>query len=65
MTSGRRPLALAHVRSASVRTFRVRQVMLESEGMTAYADGEPVGPLHVTVEAVRAGLTVLMPEGTA
>jgi len=58
----------AHVRSASVRTFRVRQVTLESEGMTAYADGEPVGPvgpLPVTVEAVPAGLTVLVPGGTA
>ena len=54
-----------HVRSASVRTFRVRQVTLESEGMTAYADGEPVGPLPVTVEAVPAGLTVLVPGGTS
>lgn len=53
-----------HVRSASVRTFRVRHVSLEAEGMTAYADGEPVGPLPVTVETVPAGLTVLVPGGT-
>jgi diacylglycerol kinase (ATP) len=54
-----------HVHSPSVRTFRVRQVSLAAEGMTAYADGEPVGPLPVTVDVLPAALTVLVPGGTA
>ena len=29
--------------------------------MTAYADGEPLGPLPVEVEAVPGALTVLVP----
>ena len=54
-----------HVRSPSVRTFQARSVSLAADGMTAYADGEPVGPLPVTVDVVPAGLTVLVPGGTA
>jgi len=54
-----------HVQSASVRTARARSVTLRAPGMTAYADGEPVGPLPVTVEAVPGGLTVLVPPSTA
>ena len=53
-----------HVRSPSVLTFRARTVALAADDMTIYADGEPVGPLPVTVEAAPAAPTVLVPEGT-
>ncbi len=52
-----------HVHLPEVSTFRVRSVQLEAPGMTAYADGEPLGPLPLTAEAVPAGLTVLVPDG--
>ena len=54
-----------HVRSAAVLTRQVRRVSLAAEGMTAYADGEPVGPLPVTVDVVPAALSVLVPAGSA
>jgi diacylglycerol kinase (ATP) len=54
-----------HIHSPSVRTARARSVTLRAPGMTAYADGEPVGSLPVTVEAVPQGLTVLVPPGSA
>ena len=54
-----------HIHSPSVRTARARSVTLRAPGMTAYADGEPVGPLPVTVKAVSQGLTVLVPPGSA
>ena len=54
-----------HVRSAAVLTRQVRQVSLAADGMTAYADGEPVGPLPVTVDVVPAALEVLVPTGSA
>jgi diacylglycerol kinase (ATP) len=47
-----------HVKDPAVLTRRARTVELRAAGMTAYADGEPVGPLPVTVEAVPGGLTV-------
>ena len=54
-----------HVHSAAVLTRQARRVSLAAEGMTAYADGEPVGPLPVSVEVVPAALTVLVPAGSA
>ena len=54
-----------HVRSPAVLTRRVRQVSLAADGMTAYADGEPVGPLPVTVDVVPGALQVLVPGGSA
>lgn len=53
-----------HVRSPAVRTFQVQQVSLAAVGMTAYADGEPVGPLPVTVDVVPAGVQVLVTDAS-
>lgn len=51
----------AHVGRPEVLTLRARSVRLSAPGMTAYADGEPLGPLPVEVEVVPAALTVLVP----
>jgi diacylglycerol kinase (ATP) len=53
-----------HVRSAAVLTRQAQRVSLAAEGMTAYADGEPVGPLPVTVDVLPAALTVLVAAGS-
>ncbi|WP_250885349.1 hypothetical protein [Rhodococcus erythropolis] len=36
----------------AVQTYRSKKVRLESDGIIAYADGDRVGPLPVTIEAV-------------
>lgn len=53
-----------HVGRPEVRTYKAKTVQLDAPGMTAYADGEPVGPLPLTVESVPGALTVLVPAGT-
>lgn len=54
-----------HVTHPAVRTLRGRRVRLESLDpavpMDVYADGERVGPLPATMEAVPAALTVRVP----
>ena len=54
-----------HVSNPSVSTFRGARVLLESLDdsipMEVYADGERVGPLPGTMEAVRDALTVRVP----
>jgi diacylglycerol kinase (ATP) len=56
-----------HVSNAKVTTLRGEHVHLESLDasipMEVYADGERVGPLPGTMEAVRDALTVRVPEG--
>lgn len=47
-----------HVNLPEVSTFRSRRVRLTCEGITAYADGEPIAPLPVDVEVVAGALTV-------
>ena len=42
-------------------TRRVRSVRLASPGVTAYADGDPVGALPLRVEVVPHALTVYVP----
>ncbi len=54
-----------HVRHRAVTTRRARRVLLSSEAVTAYADGERVGPLPVSCAAVPAGLVVHAPPGAA
>ncbi len=49
-----------HVRQPYVRTFRGGRIRIEAPGQVAYADGEPVGPLPVTIE-VRAGALRILP----
>jgi len=50
-----------HVRHPAVLTRRARSVSLSAPAMTAYADGESLGPLPMTVEAVRGAVTVFVP----
>ncbi|MFT3798502.1 diacylglycerol kinase [Microbacterium sp.] len=50
-----------HMTVPQVSTHRVRAVRLASPGVTAYADGDPVGALPLSVEVVPAALTVFVP----
>lgn len=47
-----------HVDHPLVNTYRAREVRLEAEGITAYADGERCAPLPITITAVPGALTV-------
>ncbi len=47
-----------HVGHPMVRTLRGRSVRLESPGITAYADGEPLGLLPVDITIAPGALTV-------
>jgi diacylglycerol kinase (ATP) len=51
----------AHLSRPEVTVHRVRTVTLECPETGAYADGEPLGPLPVTAEAVPGALRVLAP----
>jgi diacylglycerol kinase (ATP) len=48
-----------HVHSARVSVHVAREVTLDSPGVPAYADGEPIGPLPVTTRCVPGALRVL------
>jgi diacylglycerol kinase (ATP) len=48
-----------HVHDRRVATYRARVVELEGAGVTAYADGERICPLPVTVTCVPGALTLL------
>jgi diacylglycerol kinase (ATP) len=50
-----------HTTESEVRTRRVRSIRLSSPGVTAYADGDPIGPLPVHIEVVPGALTVFAP----
>jgi diacylglycerol kinase (ATP) len=50
-----------HLTVPEVHTRRVRAVTLEASGLTAYADGDPLGALPLRVEAVPSALTVFGP----
>ena len=50
-----------HVNLEEVRTARARTVTVDCPGINAYADGEFMCPLPVTVTAVPSALTVLVP----
>ncbi|HWD78337.1 MAG TPA: YegS/Rv2252/BmrU family lipid kinase, partial [Kribbella sp.] len=47
-----------HVGHPAVQALRGRSVRIESPGITAYADGEPLGPLPVDVGVAPGALTV-------
>jgi diacylglycerol kinase (ATP) len=53
----------SHTRHPAYQHHRVREVTVAAPGIVAYADGERVGALPLTVEAVPGGLTVLVPPG--
>lgn len=48
-----------HVRHPSVRTYRARHLEIEAPGQIAYADGERVGPLPVSIRVDPLSLRVL------
>jgi diacylglycerol kinase (ATP) len=54
-----------HLKHPLVTTYRGERVVLESldpsKPMDVYADGERVGPMPATMEAVRRALTVRVP----
>ena len=50
-----------HTTVAEVSTHRVTSVRLSSPGVTAYADGDPIGTLPVTIDVVPAALRVFAP----
>jgi diacylglycerol kinase (ATP) len=50
-----------HLSHPAVESRRVTRVTLEAPGQVAYADGERVAPLPVTVTAVPDGVQVLVP----
>jgi diacylglycerol kinase (ATP) len=50
-----------HVEHPAVQVLRGASVRLESAGVVAYADGERVGPLPVTLTCVPSALRVLVP----
>ena len=58
-----RVYAGTHLSHPAVSVRRVRRVEVDAPGVVGYADGEPVGPLPLAVEAVPAALRVLVPTG--
>lgn len=51
-----------HLSHPSVTVHRVRTLTLEAEGVTGYADGEPAGPLPLTVQSVPGAARLLLPQ---
>ncbi|MHA7153676.1 diacylglycerol/lipid kinase family protein [Arthrobacter sp. TMN-50] len=56
-----RLFAGTHVSHPAVRIERVRSVTVEVEGVTAFADGEPVGAAPLQIDVVPGALRVLAP----
>ena len=52
-----------HTTVPEVSTRRVRSVRLSSPGVTAYADGDPIGALPLTIDVAPASLSVFAPLG--
>ncbi|WP_342000822.1 diacylglycerol kinase [Microbacterium sp. LWH7-1.2] len=52
-----------HASVAEVSMRRVRSVRLSSPGVTAYADGDPIGALPLTVDVAPGALTIFTPVG--
>jgi diacylglycerol kinase (ATP) len=50
-----------HTGRAEVETYRGRIVLLDAGGITAYADGDPIGSLPLTVDVLPSALRVLVP----
>ncbi|HYJ48637.1 MAG TPA: diacylglycerol kinase [Microbacterium sp.] len=50
-----------HTTAREVSSFRVRSVRLSSPGVNAYADGDPIGALPLTVEVAPSALSVFTP----
>ncbi len=54
-----------HVRDPAVTVTRAREVRIEGEARTVYADGEPIGVLPLTCQVEPGALRVLGSPGTA
>lgn len=54
-----------HTTVPEVSTYRVSSVRLASPGVTAYADGDPIGSLPLTIDVVPAALSVFTPSDAA
>jgi diacylglycerol kinase (ATP) len=52
----------AFVRDPAVRCLRAREVVVDGDGLIAYADGEDVGKVPITLRAVPDALTLYLPE---
>ncbi|MFF5983969.1 diacylglycerol kinase [Streptomyces olindensis] len=50
-----------HVDHPKVTVLRAARVEIAAEGITGYADGEPLGPLPLTARCVRGGVRVVGP----
>lgn len=50
-----------HTTVPEVSTYRVSSVRLASTGVTAYADGDPIGLLPLTIDVAPAALSVFIP----
>jgi diacylglycerol kinase (ATP) len=50
-----------HLSHPKVTTHRVRTITLQAEGVTGYADGEPMGALPLTAQCVPGAVRVLAP----
>ncbi|MFE6095920.1 diacylglycerol kinase [Streptomyces massasporeus] len=50
-----------HVDHPKVTVLRAARVEIAAEGVTGYADGEPLGPLPLTARCVRGGVRVVGP----
>ncbi|MER5885785.1 diacylglycerol kinase [Streptomyces sp. NPDC001941] len=50
-----------HLGHPAVTTHRVREITVEAPATTAYADGEPLGPLPLTARCVPGAARVLAP----
>lgn len=58
-----RVYAGTHASVPEVSMRLARSVRLSSPGVTAYADGDPIGALPLTIDVVPGALTVFAPEG--
>ncbi|MFV0319975.1 MAG: diacylglycerol kinase [Microbacterium sp.] len=50
-----------HVQHPEVETYRGRRIRLEAANVTAYADGDPIGTLPLTIDALPGALTLFAP----
>ncbi|MGW0612519.1 diacylglycerol kinase [Streptomyces sp. NPDC002788] len=50
-----------HVEHPKVTVLRAARVEIAAEGITGYADGEPLGPLPLSARCVRGGVRVVGP----
>jgi diacylglycerol kinase (ATP) len=50
-----------HIEEREVETHRVRSVRIEAQGLTGYADGDPMGPLPITVDLLPGAMLMRLP----